>query len=67
MIRINLAENVYFNMAKKKNAYELSEKLHALYGKKSSPSKLILIQHLFNTRMKGIPLPVTDRTRLPEP
>ena len=42
-IRMHLAENVYFSMAKETTTFSLWEKLHALYAKKSSSSKLILI------------------------
>ena len=50
-IRMHLAENVYFSMAKE-TTFSLWEKLHAIYEKKSSSSKLILIQQLFNMKMR---------------
>ena len=42
-IRMHLAENVYFNMAKETTTFKLWEKLQAVYEKQSSSSKLILI------------------------
>ena len=42
-IRMHLAENVYFSMAKETTTFKLWEKLQAVYEKQSSPSKLILI------------------------
>ena len=53
-IRMHLAENVYFSMAKETRAHSLWEKLQAVYEKKSSSSKLILIKQLFNMKMKEI-------------
>ena len=47
-IRMHLAENVYFSMAKETTTHSLWEKLHAVCEKKSSSSKLILIKQLFN-------------------
>ena len=44
---MHLAENVYFSMA-----FALWEKVQAVYEKKSSSSKLIFIQQLFNMKMK---------------
>ena len=41
-IRMHLAENVYFNMAKETTTFTLWEKLEAVYKKQSSLSKLIL-------------------------
>ena len=52
MIHTHLAENVYFSVVKKKTLFELWEKLKALYEKKSSSLKLIMIQQLLNMRMK---------------
>ena len=52
IIRMHLAENVYFSMAKETTLFELWEKLQAVYEKQSSSSKLILIQKLFNMKMK---------------
>ena len=51
-IRMHLAENVYFSMAKETTTFKLWEKLQAVYEKQSSSSKLILIRKLFdmNTR-----------------
>ena len=51
-IRMHLAENVYFSMAKETMTFALWEKLHAVYKKQSSSSKLILIRQLFNMKMK---------------
>mgnify|MGYP002775050445 CR=1 FL=1 len=42
-ISIHLTNNVYFSMAKEKTTYDLWEKLKAMYEKKSSSSKLILL------------------------
>ena len=53
-IRMHLAENVYFSMAKETTTHSLWEKLQAVYEKKSSSSKLILIKQLFNMKMKEI-------------
>ena len=41
---MHLAENVYCSMAKETLAFALWEKLQSIYEKKSSSSKLILIQ-----------------------
>ena len=51
-IRMHLAENIYFGMAKEKTTFELWEKLQALPEKMSRSSKLILIRQLFNMQMK---------------
>ena len=51
-IWVHLAENVYFSMAKETTTFSLWEKLQAVYEKKSSPSKLILIKQLFNMKMR---------------
>ena len=51
-----LAENVYFSMAKETTTFSLWEKLQAMYKKKSSSSKLILIQQLFNMKMREMDL-----------
>ena len=51
-IQMHLAENVYFSIAKEKTTFDLWDKLQSLYEKKLSFSKLILIRHLFNMRMK---------------
>ena len=51
-IRMHLAENVYFNIAKEKIAFALWEKLSSMYEKKSSSSKLILIRQLFNMKIR---------------
>ena len=51
-IRMHLAENVYFSMAKETTTFSLWEKLQAMYEKKSSSSKLILIKQLFNMKMR---------------
>ena len=48
--QMHLAENDYFSMAKE-ITLSLWEKLQAVYEKKSS-SKLILIRHLFNMKMR---------------
>ena len=50
-IRMHLAENVYFNIAKETTTFKLWEKLQAVYEKQSSSSKLILIRKLFNMKM----------------
>ena len=50
-IRMHLAENVYFNMAKETTTFSLWEKLQAVYEKKSSFSRLLLIKQLFNMKM----------------
>ena len=50
-IQMHLTENVYFSMAKETSAYTLWEKLQAMYEKKLSSSKLILIRQLFNMNM----------------
>ena len=50
-IRMHLAENIYFSMAKETTIFSLWEKLHAVYEKPSSSSKLILIRQLFNVKM----------------
>ena len=42
-IRMHLAENVYFNMAKETTTFSLWEKLQVVYEQKSS-SKMILIR-----------------------
>ena len=51
-LRMHLDENAYFNMAKDTSAYVLWEKLQEIYEKKSSLSKVILIEQLFNMKMK---------------
>ena len=51
-IRMHLAENVYFNMAKETTTLKLWEKLQVMYEKQCSSSKLILIRKLFNTKMR---------------
>ena len=51
-IRMHLAENVYFSMAKETTTFKLWETLQAVYEKKSSSSKLILIRSLFNMKMR---------------
>ena len=51
---MHLAENVYFSMAKETTMFSLWKKLQAVYEKKSSPSKLILIKQLFNMKMQEI-------------
>ena len=51
-IRMHLAENIYFNMAKQTTTFSLWEKLQAVYEKKSSSSKLILIKQHFNMKMR---------------
>ena len=51
-IRIHLAENIYFSMAKETTTFKLWEKLQAVYEKQSSSSKLILIRKLFNMKMR---------------
>ena len=56
---MHLAENVYFSMTRETTTFSLWEKLHAVYEKKSSSSKLILIKQLFNMKMKEID-PVTS-------
>ena len=50
-IRMHLAKNIYFSRAKETTTFSLWEKLQAVYEKKSS-SKLILIRHLFNMKMR---------------
>ena len=40
-IRMHLAKNVYFNMAKETITFKLWEKLQAFYEKQSSSSKLV--------------------------
>ena len=45
-IRMHLAENAYFNMAKETTSFLLWKKLQAAYKKKSSSLKLILIKQL---------------------
>ena len=52
IIRMHLAENVYFSMAKETTLFELWEKLQAVYEKQSSSSKLILIRKLFNMKIR---------------
>ena len=51
-IRMHLAENFYFSMAKEMTSLKLWERLQAVYEKHTSSSKLILIRKLFdmNTR-----------------
>ena len=51
-IRMHLAENVYFSMAKETTMFTLWEKLQAVYEKQSSSSKLVLIRKLFNMEMR---------------
>ena len=51
-IRIHLAENVYFSLAKETTTFKLWEKVQTVYEKQSSSSKLILLQKLFNMKMK---------------
>ena len=51
-IRMQLAENVYFCMAKETLTFSLWEKLQAVYERKSSSSKLILIRQLLNMKMR---------------
>ena len=51
-IRMQLAKNVYFSMAKETMTFSLWEKLQAMYEKKSSSSKLILIRQLFNMKVR---------------
>ena len=51
-IRMHLAENVYFSMAKETTTFKLWEKLQAVYEKQSSSSKPILIRKLFNMKMR---------------
>ena len=51
-IPMHLAENFCFNMAKEMSGFSLWEKLHAIYEKKSSSSKLTLIGQLFKMKMK---------------
>ena len=51
-IRMHLPENFYFSMARETTTFSLWEKLQAIYEKKSSSSKLILIKQLFNMKMK---------------
>ena len=51
-IRMHLAENVYFSMAKETTGFSLWEKLRAVYEKKSSSSKLILIRQLYNMKIR---------------
>ena len=48
---MHLAENVYFNMAKEMTTYALWEKLHEVYEKKSSLSRIIVIQQLFTKKV----------------
>ena len=51
-IRMHLAENIYFSMAKETTTFKLWEMLQAVYEKQSSSSKLILIRKLFNMKMR---------------
>mgnify|MGYP002775115835 FL=1 len=51
-IRMHLAENVYFSMAKETTTFKLWENLQAVYEKQSPTSKLILIRKLFNLNMR---------------
>ena len=51
-IRMHLAENIYFSMAKETTTFKLWEKLQAVYEKQSSSSKLILIRTLSNMKMR---------------
>ena len=51
-IRMHLAQNIYFSMAKETTTFKLWEKLQAVYEKQSSSSKLILIRKLFNMKMR---------------
>ena len=51
-IHMHLAENFYFSMARKKTTFKLWEKLQVVYEKQSSSSKFILIQKLFNMKMR---------------
>ena len=51
-IRMHLAENIYFSMAKETTTFKLWEKLQAVYEKQSSSSKLILIRKLFNMKIR---------------
>ena len=53
-IRMHLAENVYVSMAKEMTTFLLWEKLQAMYKKKSSSSKLILIRQLFDIKMREL-------------
>ena len=50
-IRMHVAKNVYFNMAKETSTFALWENLQAIYEMKSSSSKLILIRKLFNMKI----------------
>ena len=52
IIRMHLAENFYFNMSKETTTFSLWEKLQAVYEKKSSSSKLILIRQIFNMKVR---------------
>ena len=51
-IRMHVAENFYFNMAKETTTFKLWVKLQAIYEKQSSSSKLILVRKLFNMKMR---------------
>ena len=51
-IRMHLAENIYFSMAKETTTFKLWEMLQAVYEKQSSSSKLILIRKLFNMKIR---------------
>ena len=51
-IRMHVAENFYFNMAKETTTFSLWEKVQVVYEKKSSSSKLILIRQLFNMKVR---------------
>ena len=51
-IRMHLAENVCFSIAKEMTTFSLWEKLQVVYKKKSSSSKLILIRQHFNMKMR---------------
>ena len=53
-IRMHLAENFYFSMAKEMTSLKLWERLQAVYEKHTSSSKLILIRKLFNMKMREI-------------
>ena len=49
-----MAKNIFFSMAKETTTFSLWEKLQALYEKKSSSSKFILIRQLFNMKMREL-------------
>ena len=51
-IGLNLTKNVYFSMSKEKPTFTLWKKLHVVYEKKSTSSKLILIRQLLNIKIR---------------